>query len=99
MSLPSAHDQLQDARRCLDRGSFKQVLALCRPILSGAPHEPEVCALVGAALLGVGRAFQALGVVAPACEMNPERADLQLLRISCLLAGGKFHLARGSAER
>jgi tetratricopeptide (TPR) repeat protein len=99
MSLASTHKELQEARRRLDKGSFKQVLALCRPILSGVPHEPEVCSLVGAALLGLGRAFQALSVIAPACEMNPERADLQLLRISCLLAGGKFHLARRSAER
>src|SRR6266567_8067834 len=99
MSLASTHKELQDARRCLETGSFKQVLALCRPILSGLPHEPEVCSLVGAAFLGLGRAFQALRVIAPASEVNPERADLQLLRISCLLAGGKFHLARRGAER
>jgi hypothetical protein len=99
MSPAYAPKELQDARQCLNRGSYKQVLALCRPILSGVPHEPEVCSLVGAALLGLGRAFQALSVVAPACAANPERTDLQLLRISCLLSGGKFHVARRSAER
>jgi len=91
--------ELQDARHCLDSGSFRQVLTVCRPILSGAPHEPDVCSLVGGALLGLGRAFQALSVIAPACVVNPERADLQLLQIWCLLEGGNFHLARRSAER
>lgn len=91
--------QLQEARRCLESGNFKQVLALCRPLLRGMPHEAEFSALVGAALLGLGRAFQALGIISPACEVNPERADLQLLRISCLLEGGAFQLARQSAER
>jgi tetratricopeptide (TPR) repeat protein len=95
----STISDLEEARRCLTSGRFKQVLALCRPILSGAPHDPDVSALAGAALLGLGRAFQALCVIAPSCEANPERVDLQLLRISCLLNGGKFQLARGSAER
>jgi hypothetical protein len=92
-------EQLGDARRHLERGEFKEVLALCRPLMSGMPLEPEICSLIGAALLGLGRALQALRVIAPAGDANPERADLGLLRISCLLAGGKFDLAARSAER
>lgn len=95
----SKTSELQDARRYLDSGRFKQVLALCRPILKGAPHDPDISALVGAALLGLGRAFQALCVIAPSCESSPDRVDLQLLRISCLLTGGQFQPARRSAER
>lgn len=68
-------------------------------MLGGSPLEPDVCSLVGTALLGLGRAFQALRVLAPAGAANPERADLQRLKIRCLLAGGRFELARRSAER
>jgi len=92
------HDALDRAQRCLARGSFRQVLALCRPILSGLPHDPEACSLVASAYLGLGRAFQALSALAPVCELNPERADLQALLASCFLAGGRFELARRSAE-
>jgi tetratricopeptide (TPR) repeat protein len=99
MPLSVAHDALDRARRSLAQGSFRQVLALCRPILSGLPHDPEVCSLVAAAFLGVGRAFKALQVIAPVCGLNPERADLQAVLASCFLDGGKFELARRSAER
>ena len=99
MSMRSACDRLQDARRCLDRGSLREALALCRPILGGLPLDPDVCAVTGTALLGSGRAFQAFRVIAPACEASPERTDLQRLKISCLLDGGRFELARRSAER
>jgi tetratricopeptide (TPR) repeat protein len=95
----SMHKLLEDARRCLAEGDLRGVLALCRPVLSRAPAEPDVAWLVGAALVGRGRAFQALSAIAPALESNPARADLQSLRSSCLLEGGRFQLARGSAEK
>ena len=99
MPLSDSHDALDRARRSLAQGSFRQVLALCRPILAGLPHDPEASSLVAAALLGAGRAFQALQVIAPVCALHPERADLQAVLASCLLDGGKFELARRSAER
>jgi tetratricopeptide (TPR) repeat protein len=99
MSLPVPREVLDRARHDLEQGRFRQALAVCRQILSGLPHDPEVSSLAGAAFLGVGRAFQALQVVAPACALNPGRTDLQALLASCLLAGGKFELARESAER
>jgi len=98
MSSASSNHLLDDARRYLAQGDLRRVLALCRPVLSRIPTEPDVAWLVGAALLGRGRAFQALSAIAPALESNPARADLQLLRISCLLEGGRFHLARRTAE-
>ena len=99
MSRPIPLDVLDSARRHLEQGHFRQVLALCRPLLKDAPRHPELCSLAAAAFLGLGRAFQALRVVAPACELNPERTDLQALSASCLLAGGKFELARQNVER
>ena len=72
---------------------------LSRPLLGGSPLDPDACSVAGAALLGLGRAFQALRVVAPACAASPERAELQRLEILCLLAGGRFELARRSAQR
>jgi len=63
------------------------------------PNEPDAAWLVGVALLGRGRAFQALSAIAPALESNPDRADLQSLRILCALEGGRLHLARRSAEQ
>src|SRR5262252_7995236 len=99
MSPPIPHDVLDRARRHLEQSQFRQVLALCRPILKDVPQDPEVCSLAAAAFLGLGRAFQALQVIAPACELNPRRTDLQALSAACLLAGGKFDLARQNAER
>src|SRR5574340_483266 len=98
-SMRSHDARLQDARRCLDRGSLREALTLSRPLLGGSPLDPDACSVAGAALLGLGRAFQALRVVAPACAASPERAELQRLKLLCLLAGGRFELARCSAQR
>jgi len=91
--------ELAEARSSLEQGRFREVLALCRPLLSGLPHDPDACSLVGAAYLGLGRAFQALRVLAPACKLHPERRDLRALRISCLLAAGAFRLAQREAAQ
>lgn len=74
-------------------------LVLCAPILKADPANIEARYFTAKAYLALGRTLEAFAQIAPACKLAPDRVDLHLLLLSCLLAGGSVTAAGRIANR